>query len=102
MSTIRQILCCCCYYLCDSKPSTEDSSPLLNPNDHSLNSQAGEVLHEGYQSFASPPRKPTASRSRPQTPDSAYEDIDTYQGAIKNSKTPPKGQYGQVPAHKKV
>ena len=102
MSMICKILCCCCYYLCDSTPPSEDSSPLLHPNDHSLNTPKGqkvdnpvtqpkEISIGGYHSFSSPPRKPMSSRSI--TPDSAYGDGETYQGTVTKS-SPEKSTYG--------
>ena len=38
----------------------------------------------------------TPARQRPQTPDSAYGDVDVYQGTITSTKTPPKSVYGNV------
>ena len=107
MSMICKVLCCCCYYLCDSTPPSEDSSPLLNPNDHSLNTpkvdnpviQIKAASREGYHSFSSPPRrKPTDSKSV--TPDSAcaYGDGETYQGAV-TAASPNKSKYGALSPH---
>ena len=78
MCIIRRLLCFCC-----DSPDPSTKSPLLSPKRPAVN-----IV------------KPNTHTAGPQTPDSAYGDVDTYQGAVTNSKTPPKGQYGQVPVDK--
>ena len=59
----------------------------------SRNIPAVEDSGTSYQRFTPPPSNRVAKSV---TPDSAYGDVDTYQGEVTDSKTPPKGQYGAI------